>query len=922
MGYLGSNPTTIFSRIYKVDNLPPMHVDRKVKEGRKWKEAVLDSFEYQAEQQFRDNLQFIDLYRMVEGKLSYQELSEVAPHMSDIQSLLDGVGVPSFLRHYDIIGIVINALVGYYGSMQPKFHVTDTGEIAENDYLRHRTEEYQTLMQNVLQNTVQMRMAKAGFGEGGKQFASPEEQQQYMQQLEKAKAEFTPKDTRADSRKIFKTTGVKWGEATLDHDKERFNFLKMERAELKDQLTSGRCFRHFRIGFDEYEPETWSAKNVFFSREVEASEVHKGEYVGRLHFYTPAEIIRRWGHEIDAKTQKQLLGGNESWRSFVGDGYYSGTIEQALQSNFNKQAQVPFANFHDYNFYLGLEDELGIPMGMQTIFNRDGSETTKERYLPRLQGHNAEGRYTSYSRVLRDDFKARTDLAQVTEVYFKAYEKWGYLTYEDESGVVQTEEVTEDILDDFIKEKGIKKTYTSSLVDIVREFKPNTLQWVFRPVIYEGVKIHSGNLNKPLYLYCRPCEHQIKGDSEFDRWLPVAGMIGKSTAKKIEPYQAKYNLCMNQVYSLLEKEIGIFFLLDTAMIPSEFDGWGDATEALVAMRNIAKDTGILPVATSGDAQRNNTNFNQYSTYNLSYSSQIADRVRIAEFSQQKAYEVVGINPQILQSPTKYETAEGVKQNQEATFAQISEIYEDFEQYVKSAYELHLSVAQYCQSNKKDLTVFYTKSDSSTQFIKMHDPMFPLRRLGLIAASDNKKRKELEQYKSLLMNMNTLGSDTLEYAKLIASDEMSEAIEIARIAQEKQREREELDYQRKQSLEDQRARNVEEQSQRDWEREEASKQKDRETNLRREHIKALGRASDKDSDQEGFQQINDATKLALQDKDMNFNHEQTLREFKQKEQKDDREFALKMEAFKQKAQELQERRLDRSSREYVATINKN
>lgn len=922
MGYLGSNPTTIFSRIYKVDNLPPMHVDRKVKESKKWIEATLDAFEYQATEQFKDNLQFIDLYRMVEGKLSYQELSEVAPHMSDIQSLLDGVGVPSFLRHYDIIGIVINALVGYYGSMQPKFHVTDTGEIAQNDYIRFQTEQYQKLMKDVLDNTVKMRMAKAGFDEGGKQFNSPEEQQQYIQQLEKAKAEFTPKDTQADARKAFKTVGVKWGEATIDHDKERFSFLKMERKELKDQLTSGRCFRHFRVGYDEYEPETWSAKNVFFSREVDAAEVHKGEYVGRLHFYTPAEVIRRWHHEIPARTQKEILGGNESWKSFVGDGYYSGTIEQALESNFNKQVQVPFANFHDYNFYLGLEDELGIPMGVQTIFNRDGSETTKDRYLPRLAGSNAEGRYEYYARVIRDDYKARTDLCQVTEVYFRAYEKWGYLTYEDESGTVQTEEVTEDILKDFLKEKGIKQTYTTSLVDVIREFKPNTLQWVYRPVIYEGVKIQSGNLNKPLYLYCRPCEHQIKGDSEFDCWLPVAGYIGKSTAKKIEPYQAKYNLCMNQVYSLLEKEIGIFFLLDTAMIPSEFDGWGDATEALMAMRNIAKDTGILPVATSGDAQRNNNNFNQYSTYNLSYSSQIADRVRIAEFSQQKAYEVVGINPQILQSPTKYETAEGVKQNQEATFAQISEIYEDFEQYVKTTYELHLSVAQYCQINKKDLTVYYTKSDSSTQFLKLSDPNFPLRRLGIVAASDNKKRKELEQYKNLLMQMNTLGSDTLEYAKLIASDEMSEAVEIARIAQEKRMEQERIDFERKQALEDQRAKNEEEKAQKDWEREEMSNQKDRQTNLQREHIKALGRASDKDSDQEGFQQINDATRLALQDKDMNFNHEQSLREFKLKEKKEDREFALKMENFKQKAQELQERRLDRKSREFVAVTNKN
>ena len=72
MGYTGGNPTTIFSRLYKTDNLPPMTVPKKVKESDAWKEAVLDSFEYEGMRQFKDNLQFIDLYRMVDGKLSYQ----------------------------------------------------------------------------------------------------------------------------------------------------------------------------------------------------------------------------------------------------------------------------------------------------------------------------------------------------------------------------------------------------------------------------------------------------------------------------------------------------------------------------------------------------------------------------------------------------------------------------------------------------------------------------------------------------------------------------------------------------------------------------------------------------------------------------------------------------------------------------------
>lgn len=920
MAYTGGNPTTIFSRIYKSDNLPPMTVPKRVKETSKWQEAVLDSFEFEAIRQFKDNLQFIDLYRMVEGKLSYQELSEVAPHMKDIQSLLDGVGVPSFLRHYDIIGIVINALVGYYDSMQPKFHVTDTGEIATNDFIRYKNEQLQELMRNVIKNQVDLSLANAGFTTD-KEFESAEEQQAYIQQLNQAKEEFTPKDTERDSKASFKTLGTKWGEKTLERDSQRFNFTKMERAELKDKLTSGRCFRHFRIGFDEYEPETWSAKNTFFSREVEAQYVHKGEYVGRLTFPTPAEVIRRYGHEIDAKTQKELLGGNEDWQSFVGDGYYSGSIDNALKSNFNKQATVPFSSYFDYNFYLGLQEELGIPLGTQTVYHEDGTTTERDRYLSRLMG-DYHGRYTSYAKILRDDYDMRLDLCQVTEVYFRAYELWGYLTYETETGRFVTEEVTEDILPQFLKENNIKQTYTTELVEVVKEFKPNTLQWTYRPVIYEGVKIQSENLTEPLYLYCRPSEHQIKGDSEFDRWLPVAGFIGKSEAKKIEPYQAKYNLCMNQIYSLLEKEIGVFFLLDTAMIPSEYNKWGNAQDAMIAIRNIAKDIGIMPVATSPDGQRNPSNFNQITTYNLSYSSQIQDRVQLAEFAQRKAYEVIGINPNILQAPTKYETAEGIKQNQEATYAQISEIYEDFQQYVKAALELHISVAQYCQSNNKDITIHYTKGDGSIEFLKFTDPEFPLRRIGLIPSQDSRKRKELETFKAYLLNNNTLGTDTLEIAKLIGSDDMSEAVEIARMAAEKRDAQAELQHRRNQELIDQKAEHDAKLAEDNWNREEESKNRDRENNLDRERIKALGRAADKDSDTSGIENINAAADRALKENDLNLKHEDNMKKYALDEKKHDDSMSLKMEELKLKAKELEEKTKDRQSKEYIATINKN
>ena len=64
------------------------------------------------------------------------------------------------------------------------------------------------------------------------------------------------------------------------------------------------------------------------------------------------------------------------------------------------------------------------------------------------------------------------------------------------------------------------------------------------------------------------------------------------------------------------------------------------------------------------------------------SAQIADRVRLAEVYKNLAFEQVGFNPQRLGNPVKYETAEGVKQSQDASFSQTEVYFEKFSEFKK------------------------------------------------------------------------------------------------------------------------------------------------------------------------------------------------------------------------------------------------
>jgi hypothetical protein len=467
-------------------------------------------------------------------------------------------------------------------------------------------------------------------------------------------------------------------------------------------------------------------------------------------------------------------------------------------------------------------------------------------------------------------------------------------------------------------------------MDLEKKQEANTIVWDYMPEVWQGTKI-TGVLNGPsqggtpetYYLDIKPCEFQIKGDGNmFDVLLPVAGMIDVGLAPKIEPYQVTYNLVMNQIFNLLEKEIGLFFIFDINFLPSEFRDWGDTEDTLLYMRDIAKDIGIVPVDSSKQNLVGGANFNQFAAQNLSFSSQIQDRVNLAEFIKNKAFEQVGMTPQRLGSPTKYETAEGVRQSQDASYSQTEQYFSKFSSFKKNALELQLSVAQYCQKEGIDLQVFYTQIDATQAFLRESDPDFHLRNLGITPISNSKKRKELEVFKQYLLNTNTLGTDELSLAELISSDAMSEVIEAARGARvARQQQEQAASEQRMQEIQTQQE-ELRKTEQQKWQLEEMSKDKDRETDIRVAAINAAGRASDKQSDQEGFDYITNLTNLSLQQTKMQSDatNKQLETEIKREKVQSDKEIAMK--EIQLKIAELANRRAISKDNVQIARMNKN
>jgi hypothetical protein len=186
-----------------------------------------------------------------------------------------------------------------------------------------------------------------------------------------------------------------------------------------------------------------------------------------------------------------------------------------------------------------------------------------------------------------------------------------------------------------------------------------------------------------------------------------------------------------------------------------------------------------------------------------------------------------------------------------------------------------------------------------------------------------KRKQVETFRNYILNNNTIDTDTLEVAELLFSDEMSVILDTAKRATKRRMEKTMQENQARAASEREKIEALRESEELSFQREEASKEKDRETKIEVATINALGRAADKQSDAAAFEQIKLQSEKSKRDNEVSQHRIQNeVDNFRLKERKHDDEFQLKLKQLQLKGQELEERKQKRRSDENIAAINKN
>jgi hypothetical protein len=369
----------------------------------------------------------------------------------------------------------------------------------------------------------------------------------------------------------------------------------------------------------------------------------------------------------------------------------------------------------------------------------------------------------------------------VVRAYWISKRKIGKVIYLDELGNEQSQLVDE----------GYKKGMIPTEI---------SLEWGWANQMYMGDKIG-------------PDVYHVK-PFKLLNYSPIIGTVyevknteARSTLDLMKPFQVIYNVCMNQLFKLLEKEIGKVYLTSIRHIPIPKNG--DAQDALDMWEMEARNRGVVFIDDSPENLKSPSGFNQFRDIDLSRTQEIQSRYTLAQQMKNECWELVGLSKQRLGSISASESATGTNTAVQQSYSQTEPLFVAHEYVLGQVYQAIIDAAQYIESSKPSSTISYVTDQGENAFISVNGTDLKFRDLKVFPTNrpeDTKLFNEIRQLsQAVLQNGGTIydvitlySTNSFREMKKTFKDLQDRTIQQQQTAQQQQQQQ--LDQQQKQSEE--------------------------------------------------------------------------------------------------------------------------
>jgi hypothetical protein len=663
--------------------------------------------------------------------------------------------------------------------------------------------------------------------------------------------------------KDYRSLVEEWASHQMKVDEERFKMQELEERAFRDMLITDREFWHFKMLDDDYELELWNPVLTFYQKSPDVRYISDSNFVGKLDLMTAADVVDKYGYLMN---EDQL---------------------EALQKIYPARSALYQVNGYqnDGSYY---------DPSRSHSWNTEMPGLAYRKYVSNWSNDPARGG-DIVSAILNESDDIRLwgegDLMRVATCYWKTQRKVGHLTRVMEDG-----EIIQEIIDETYKVTE-KPTYDTSIFK--NKTKDNLLlgehiDWIWINEVWGGVKIGpnlpanwrtsmGANIN-PIYLGINRKKpgrvpFQFKGNKTmYGCKLPVEGRVFSDRNTKsvslvdlMKAYQVGYNLVNNQIADILVDELGTVIMFDQNALPrhsmGEDWGKGNYAKAYVAM----KDFQMLPLDTSITNTENATNFNHYQVLNMEQSGRLMSRIQLANYFKQQAFDAIGVNPQRLGAPIAQQTATGVTQALNQSYAQ-TEIYftQHSDNLMPRVHQMRTDLSQFYHSTNPSVRLSYITSEAENVNFIINGTDLMLRDFNVFATTRTNHRSILDQLKQLALTNNTSGASIYDLGNIIKAESIAEVTDILKDAETKMQAQRQQEMQQQQQMQEQQiqAKMQEEQMKLQFEAQE--NEKERQKDITVAEIRSAGYGAMQDINQnlqsdymDAMQDIRESTKYREQ-----------------------------------------------------------
>ena len=537
-----------------------------------------------------------------------------------------------------------------------------------------------------------------------------------------------------DQLDSYTSVAEKWANHILTCTKAEFNIKEKSEDTFRDLLISAREFYHIyednsKTGFN---VEVANPKNTWFLTTPDRKWISdptgraQGAYAaGTVQVMELSEIIE----SIPDITKEEI----DHLRSSLQD---YGLIN-VRESNLGNPNAAPGIDSVQYDTYdpLVLQTRMIIESEMKE--NNDG--------LQDFLGLTSNVSSFGYKYV-------------VVRSYWISKRKIGKLIYLDELGNEQSMLVDEN--------------YKSGTIPTQQ-----SLEWGWINEWYQGIKIGPDIYHVKPYKLLNYCP--IIGTT-----FEVKNTESKSLVDMMKPFQVLYNICMNQMYKLLEKEIGNVASVNIRRVPRVKDG--DAQDDIDIWELEARERGIM---FDDDSPENTkapvTNQSVARNVDLTRTNEIQSRYNLAVQLKNECWELVGMSKQRLGSISASESATGTTAAIQQSYSQTEPLFVAHEYVLGQLYQAVIDAALYVESDKPQSTISYITNEGESAFVQVNGSDIKFRDLKVFATNRPEDTQMFNELRQLAQPLMQNGGSLYDVIELYSTKSMREMKKVFRDLRDKQ-----------------------------------------------------------------------------------------------------------------------------------------